>query len=92
MVTIYEYNTLIEGLNSLFRQKQLNFSQISKACTIHPSYFSRVMKNKGSFSQSQIFKIGHILNLNDLELEYLLYLWSLFCRPRSKAFTQTIAT
>ncbi len=65
MKLIYEFIQLNEALLHLIRSKNSTFGEVSKAAGIHPSYFSRVMKSKGSFSQNQIYSICAALQLSD---------------------------
>jgi uncharacterized protein (TIGR02147 family) len=72
---IYEYKNINEAINSLIESKNLNFRRVCEAAEIHASYFSRVMKGAGSFSQQQIFRIAHSLSLSAVETDYLFLLW-----------------
>lgn len=74
MKNIYEFNDLNDCIKYQFRIRKLNFSRVSHATDIHPSYFSRVMKAKASFSQNQIFKIGNFLKLEEEEVDFLFLL------------------
>jgi uncharacterized protein (TIGR02147 family) len=72
---IYEYKSITEAIKGLVEAKNLNFRRVSEATGIHASYFSRVMKGLGSFSQAQVFLIAKALALKPTETDYFFLLW-----------------
>lgn len=73
---IYEFLSFNLALNALIKSKKLNYRRVSEACDIHPSYFSRVMKEGASFSQTQVFKLTNFLELTPEQIDFVFLLWS----------------
>jgi uncharacterized protein (TIGR02147 family) len=75
MQFIYRFDDLIKVLDALIESRALTYRTVCSSTGIHPSYFSRVMKREGSFSQNQIYKLCDILGLNEESTDYLFLLW-----------------
>jgi hypothetical protein len=77
MKITYEFKSHIELIKARIRILKLNFRRVSEQASIHPSYFSRVIKGNGRFSQGQIFQILELLNFSQEEMDFVFLLWSL---------------
>lgn len=88
---IYSFNNLTDSLFWLLKSRKHSFRDVSLGCNIHPSYFSRAMKDDAAFSQQQIFKITSYLKLNEEEIDYIFLLWnkSLAQTSEEKIFFKT---
>jgi hypothetical protein len=72
----YEFKSYIDLVKWQIRQQNLNFRQVSKLTGIHPSYFSRVMKGIGRFSQMQLFLVADLLKFSEEQKNFLVLLWN----------------
>lgn len=54
--------------------KSLTYSQMADACLIQKPYFSKVMNNKASLNQDQMYLLCKFLKVNEEEREYMFLL------------------
>lgn len=72
----YEFKSHVDLIKWQIRQQNLNFRRVSKLTGIHPSYFSRVMKGIGRFSQMQLFLVADLLKFSEEQKNFLVLLWN----------------
>ncbi len=70
-VDIFRFEDIRSLIVSLCEAMELSQRQLATRSKIHPSYFSRVMQNKASFSQEQIFLVAEQFQLSMQQLEFI---------------------
>ncbi len=88
MASIFEFNSYIEFLNQLVKQRESlgkTRSQLASAIGCQAAYFSQVLKAKVDLTEDHLAKLSEYISLSNLETEYLLILLRL-----QKAGTSTL--